>query len=68
MVSTHGLFVGTGAERLAGLPIRQILVTDSVEQPKSGLPIMRVGLGDLLAEVVKRLHENKSLNDILLHE
>jgi ribose-phosphate pyrophosphokinase len=67
-ISSHGLFVGTASERLSALPIKQFLVTDSVAPPKSTLPIRSVGLGSLLAEAIKRLHENKSLSEILLHE
>lgn len=68
VVASHGLFVGTAAERFAALPIQQFLVTDSVARHQSGLPIQSVGLGKLLAEGIKRLHENRSLADILLHE
>jgi ribose-phosphate pyrophosphokinase len=68
VVSTHGLFVGTAPERLGGLAIRQFLVTDSVSQPSTALPIRVVRLGTLLADAIKRLHENKSLADILIHE
>jgi ribose-phosphate pyrophosphokinase len=68
VVSTHGLFVGTALERLANLPIRQILVTDSVAQPSTTLPIRVVSLGTLLADAIKRLHENKSLADLLVHQ
>jgi len=68
VVSTHGLFVGSAAERLGALSIRQFLVTDTVVQQKTTLPIRVVGLGTLLAEAIKRLHENKSLADILVHE
>jgi len=68
VVSTHGLFVGTAAERLGALAIRQFVVTDSVAQPKTNLPLRLVGLRALLAEAIKRLHENKSLADILVHE
>lgn len=68
VVSTHGLFVGAAVERLGALAIRQFLVTDSVAQPKTALPVRSVGLGNMLAEAIKRLHENKSLADILVHE
>ena len=68
VASTHGLFVDTAAERLGALAIKQFFVTDSVAQQKTVLPIQVVGLGTLLGEAIKRLHENKSLADILVHE
>jgi len=68
VVTTHGLFVGSAAERLGALPIGQFLVTDSVAQSRTSLPIRLVGLGILIAAAIRRLHENKSLADILVHE
>ena len=68
VVSTHGLFVGSVAERLGALAIRQFLVTDSIAPAKTDLPIRSIGLGKMLAEAIKRLHENKSLADMLLHQ
>jgi ribose-phosphate pyrophosphokinase len=68
VVSTHGLFVGTAAQRLSGLPIKEFLVTDSVATPNCSVPIRSVGLGSLFAEAIKRLHKNESLSEFLIHE
>jgi ribose-phosphate pyrophosphokinase len=55
--ATHGLFVGPARERLSPLPIVRVVVTDSLPPP-SGLPslVEVVGLGPLLAGLVKRIH------------
>jgi len=68
VVSTHGLFVATGAESLGALPIRQFLVTDSVMPPRSALPIRSVSLGRLIGEAIRRLGRDESLSELLLHE
>lgn len=56
IVATHGLFVGQAVERLSKLPIRKVLITDSVPPPiGSPLPLQVVGAAPMLASVVKRL-------------
>jgi ribose-phosphate pyrophosphokinase len=42
LAATHGLFVGGARERLDALPIREIVVTDTVESRESGWSKLRV--------------------------
>ena len=66
VIATHGLFVGSAAERLAALPIARLLVTDSVEiSPGLKLPIEVISLAPTLAEVISRLHAGESLGDLI---
>lgn len=66
--ATHGLFVGEAARRLSALPVREVVVTDSVAScPTEGLRVRRVGLAPLLADAVRRLHEGRSLGDLIVH-
>jgi ribose-phosphate pyrophosphokinase len=68
VVATHGLFVGRAADRLRALPVKRILTTDSVATPDTGtLPLLQVSLGPLLADVVSRLHGDRSLSDLIVH-
>ncbi|MGE0822144.1 MAG: ribose-phosphate diphosphokinase [Candidatus Binatia bacterium] len=67
VVASHGLLVGPAHERLRGLPLGRVLVTDSVAQPASPPWLQVVSLGPLLAEVVTRLHNQQSLSDLLTH-
>jgi ribose-phosphate pyrophosphokinase len=55
VAASHGLFVGSCVDRLRGLPIRRVLVTDSVP-PKSvtGLPLEIVGVAGILANAIRR--------------
>jgi ribose-phosphate pyrophosphokinase len=67
-VASHGLFVGPAEERLSTAPVRRLIVTDSVATPQGlELPLEVVGLAPLLAEAVDRLHNNRSLDDLLAH-
>ncbi len=68
VISTHGLFVGPAPERLAKLPVKQFVVTDSVAARDMGLPVLVASLGSLLAEAIRRLHDGRSLGDLLLHQ
>jgi len=67
LVATHGLFVGAAARRLSALPIRQIIVTDSVplQRETFAVPPVVVSLGPLLADAIERLHSQRSLSDLL---
>lgn len=55
--AAHGLFVPPAVRRLQPLPIRRIIVTDSVPPPTGlPLPMETVSLAPLLAETVRRIH------------
>jgi ribose-phosphate pyrophosphokinase len=69
VAATHGLFVGEAAARLGAMPVRRLVVTDSVaaRAEEDGLPVERVSLAPLLAEAVRRLHDDRSLGDLIVH-
>lgn len=55
--ATHGLFVGPARERLKNLPIRRIVVTDSLPAPVDfPVTIESVSIAPTLAETIRRLH------------
>jgi ribose-phosphate pyrophosphokinase len=61
VVASHGLLVGNAAQRLASLPVQNIFVTNSVGQPfEMSLPVQVVNLKHMLADAIKRLHEDNS--------
>jgi ribose-phosphate pyrophosphokinase len=56
VVASHGLFVGPAKERLRGVPLARVVVTDSVPAPfLDGVPLERVRAAPALAEVLRRL-------------
>ncbi len=67
MAVTHTLLVGPARERLARLPIRRLLTTDSLPTPAlDGIAIEVKGLAGILAECVRRLHADLPLSDMLV--
>jgi ribose-phosphate pyrophosphokinase len=55
VAATHGLFVGNAVERLAGLPLRRLIVTDSLAGIESlALPVEVTPIAPLLAAVIGR--------------
>lgn len=68
VVASHGLFVGPASERLAAPAIRRMWVTDSVAplgpRPRS---LRIVSVAPLLAEAISRLHDDRSLDDLVAH-
>ena len=61
--ATHAAFCGPAIERLRALPIKEIVVTNTIPiPPEQMLPNMRVvSVGPLLAEVIRRVHEGRSV-------
>ncbi len=56
VVASHGLFVGPAVERLAALPLKRLLVTDSVRQNRSIHPSLEVvSCAGVLSQSLARL-------------
>jgi ribose-phosphate pyrophosphokinase len=66
-VASHGLFVGSAEENLREAPVERYIVTDSVPPPELGLPLEVVSLAPLLANAIDRLHNDRSLDELLEH-
>lgn len=68
VVASHALFVGPAVERFRRLAVRRFFVTDSVPVPTDvSLPVQVVSLAPLLAEIIERLHNDRSLGDLIWH-
>ncbi len=66
VVATHGLLVGPALERLRQLPLRRLIVTDSVLLPEClPFPSHIVTLAPLLATAIDHLHNDESVNDLI---
>ncbi len=65
-VASHGLLVGSAAQRMAA-SIAGLLVTDSVlPAEQSALPVEVQSVAGLLADAIDRLHHNQDLADLLV--
>ncbi len=57
VAATHGLLVGPALERLAALPIRRLIITDTTTAPRSpGVPVEVVSVASELAADISSLH------------
>jgi ribose-phosphate pyrophosphokinase len=68
---THGLFMQGSAEVIADPAIDQVVVTDAVpafrlEHPATNKKLVILPTAVLLAETIRRLHEERSLSDLLV--
>ena len=64
--ATHGVFVGPAIERLRALPIKEIVITNTVPPtPERLLPNMKyLSVGPLLGEVISRVHQGRSVGEM----
>ncbi|AKF07707.1 ribose-phosphate diphosphokinase [Sandaracinus amylolyticus] len=65
VAATHGLLVGPARERLTSLAPAHVVLTDSVAHDASGLPEHVASIAPLLADAIRRIHERRSLADLL---
>ena len=63
VVATHALLVGPAVTRLSRLPLKRIVVSDSlpVSQHRGPLPLQTVSLAPMLAEAITRLNRDKAI-------
>lgn len=63
---THPVFAGPAIECLRALPIREIVTTNTLPlPPEKMLPNVRVlSIGPLLGEVIRRVHEGRSVGEL----
>jgi ribose-phosphate pyrophosphokinase len=61
--ATHAAFCGPAMARLRNLPIKEIVVTNTIPlTPENMLPNIKVlSVGPLLGEVIRRVHEGRSV-------
>ena len=66
--ATHGVFSGSAVEKLRDAGVEQIAVTDSIPlsaDKRDRLPNLAViSVAPLLADAIKRIHEDRSLSEI----
>lgn len=64
--ATHGVLCGPAFERLRDSPIKQVVITDSIPVPagKHLDKIKVLSVDHLLADAMKRIHENESVSKL----
>jgi ribose-phosphate pyrophosphokinase len=65
---THGVFCPGSVERLAESPIKEVVVTDTLNHEPGTLPkqIRVLTVAGLLGEAVQRIHEERSLSSLFV--
>lgn len=68
VAATHGLLVADALPRLARLPIRHLIVTDTLPPPRAPHPSLQIrSVAPLLADAIDRLHTGAPLDALLMH-
>lgn len=65
----HPILSNEGAQRLASLPIKQIITTDTVPIPEEKLKLLEgkitvLTVAELIGEVIRRAHEGRSVGEM----
>jgi ribose-phosphate pyrophosphokinase len=68
VAATHGLFVGECASRFAALPIKRLIVTDSVPVSEAMPAVERVSVVPLMAEAILRIHRGQPVSGLLFRK
>ena len=65
---THGVLSASARERLAKSPIKELVVTDTVQHDPASLPphVTTLSVATLLGEAVQRIHEERSLSSLFV--
>ena len=65
---THGVFSPGALERISKSPIKELVITDTVNHERANLPpnITELSIAGLLGEAVQRIHEERSLSSLFV--
>ena len=69
-IATHGVFSGPAMERLSASVMEEIWVTDSIPQTANQSACAKlkvISIAPLIAEAIKRLHDEQSLSKLFKH-
>ena len=63
---THAVLSGPAVERLDESEIKEVIVTDSIQQPAGRHldKLQTISVGNLVGEAIKRIHENRSVSPL----
>ena len=64
--ATHGVLVGPAFERLSRPEIKEVVITNTIPVPQNRLggKLKVLSVAPLLAEAIRRVHENESINSL----
>ena len=64
--ATHPVLSGPAIERIENSPIKQLVVTDSIQLPEEKQidKLIQVSVGPLIGDAINRIHENESVSQL----
>ena len=64
--ATHPVLSGPAVERIAKSPIKQFIVTDSIQLPEDKKidKLVQISVGQLIGDAITRIHENKPVSPL----
>ncbi|GAK47204.1 phosphoribosylpyrophosphate synthetase [Secundilactobacillus oryzae JCM 18671] len=69
-VATHAVFSGDAAQKLEDVPLKKVVITDSIQLPEEKqidkLAIMSVG--NLMGKTIRRIYDQKSVGELIRQE
>ena len=67
---THPVLSGPALDRLNASVIKEVVVTDSIQVPeeKTGGKIVQISVDQLMAEAIRRIHENRSVSPLFIEK
>ncbi len=67
---THGVFAGDAFEKIEKSPLRKLVVTNTIK-PSDGIQNKRkvewISVGKLFADIIKRIHQGRSVSELFPH-
>ncbi len=65
-VATHGVLSGKALERIGKSPIKQMIISDSIDQSNRSLPdkFEVLGCSELIAQAISRIFDEKSVSSL----
>ncbi|MBV9079663.1 MAG: ribose-phosphate diphosphokinase, partial [Elusimicrobia bacterium] len=65
--ASHGVLAGPALERLESSPIKELVITDSINQSgKKSDKIKVLSVAALLGDAIRRIHEEKSVSSLFV--
>lgn len=63
--ATHAVLSNNAGEKISDSPIEELVVSDSIELVRQSPKIVQVSLAPMIAEAIRRIHERKSMSEML---
>jgi ribose-phosphate pyrophosphokinase len=67
--ATHGVLSGPALDRINDSAIEEVLITDTVPLPENGKNLDKIKVltvSELLAEAIRRIHEDESVSSLFV--